>query len=342
MNRAIFAAFLILPRLCGQSLQIVEPPDASVVRPGSDLIVDLKTSKSYRNVELFSDGKLDVSSNVGNPPQYRFSVHVPAEIVAGLYHISAIGAGGDVIGSLTTNVEPIWPEVPSSVTDAPGVTVRTNGVPVERSSVSYPKEMIDRAVGGSMVVEVRPDSDGIVEDTRILSGPEEFRKYVIKTVLAWKFPRLAGRKPRNIEIDFDPIEAARDQEEQRYQKSTAPSASEPPTDKHNLSARPQPDTLGPVPQRIRVPATVQATKLISKVDPVYPALARNIHIQGVVRFSAILSTDGRVSNLLLLKGHPLLVQAAKEAAQQWIYSPTFVRGIPVEVVTEIEVEFFLE
>jgi protein TonB len=77
------------------------------------------------------------------------------------------------------------------------------------------------------------------------------------------------------------------------------------------------------------------------VEPEYPSLAKANHIQGVVRLTLILYNDGRVMHVFLVSGHPLLDQAAEDAVKQWMYSPTLVNGTPVEVVTEVEVEFFL-
>jgi TonB family protein len=96
------------------------------------------------------------------------------------------------------------------------------------------------------------------------------------------------------------------------------------------------------PQRIRVGANVQAANLMNHVDPVYPPLAKEARIQGAVRFTTIIGRDGSVQNLTLISGHPLLVQAAREAAQQWTYKPSLLNGQPTEVVTEIEVKFTLE
>jgi protein TonB len=96
------------------------------------------------------------------------------------------------------------------------------------------------------------------------------------------------------------------------------------------------------PQRIRVGGNVQEAMLIKKVMPVYPPLARSARIQGVVRFNAIIGTDGRIQNLTLVSGHPLLVPAAQEAVSQWVYRPTLLNGEPVEVVTQIDVNFTLQ
>jgi TonB family protein len=94
-------------------------------------------------------------------------------------------------------------------------------------------------------------------------------------------------------------------------------------------------------QRIRVGGGVQGANLIRKVQPVYPPLAEQARIQGTVRFTAIIGRDGHVQNLQLLSGHPLLVEAARNAVTQWEYRPTLLNGSPVEVVTQVDVNFTL-
>jgi len=95
------------------------------------------------------------------------------------------------------------------------------------------------------------------------------------------------------------------------------------------------------PQRIRVGGNVQQANLIRKVQPVYPPLAKQARIQGTVRFTAIIGKDGTIQNLQLVTGHPLLVEAARQAVSQWQYKPTLLNGEPVEVVTQIDVNFTL-
>jgi protein TonB len=94
-------------------------------------------------------------------------------------------------------------------------------------------------------------------------------------------------------------------------------------------------------QRIRVGGNVQQANLIRKITPVYPPLAKQARIQGTVRFTAIISKDGTISNLQLINGHPLLVPAAQDAVKQWVYRPTLLNGEPVEVITQIDVNFTL-
>jgi TonB family protein len=95
------------------------------------------------------------------------------------------------------------------------------------------------------------------------------------------------------------------------------------------------------PQRIRVGGNVQQAKLVNQPKPVYPPLAKQARIQGTVRFSATIGKDGDVKNLEAVSGHPLLVPAALESVKQWVYRPTLLNGMPVEVVTQIDVNFTL-
>jgi periplasmic protein TonB len=81
--------------------------------------------------------------------------------------------------------------------------------------------------------------------------------------------------------------------------------------------------------------------LIRRVDPVYPALARNARVQGSVIVFATISTAGTIENLRVLSGHPLLVGAAIDAVKQWRYRPYILNGEPIEVETEITVNFVL-
>lgn len=95
------------------------------------------------------------------------------------------------------------------------------------------------------------------------------------------------------------------------------------------------------PQRIRVGGGVISANLITKVAPVYPPLAKQARIQGTVSLTAIIGADGAVQNLEVISGHPLLVQAAMEAVKQWLYKPTLLNGNPVEVITQVDVNFTL-
>ena len=92
---------------------------------------------------------------------------------------------------------------------------------------------------------------------------------------------------------------------------------------------------------IPVSSGVQAARLIRQVTSAYPALARQARISGTVRLAAIIGRDGSIQNLQVSSGHPLLTPAAVEAVKQWLYQPTLLNGEPVEVITQIDVNFTL-
>ena len=95
------------------------------------------------------------------------------------------------------------------------------------------------------------------------------------------------------------------------------------------------------PKPIRVGGRVTAPRQIRRVDPVYPALARQARIEGSVRIDAVIDETGRVVETKVLSGHPILVKAALDAVQQWVYEPTLLNDQAVPVVLEVTVNFVL-
>jgi protein TonB len=80
---------------------------------------------------------------------------------------------------------------------------------------------------------------------------------------------------------------------------------------------------------------------VSKVTPAYPAIAKEARIQGTVRFNVLIDREGAVKDVQLIMGHPLLTPAAEDAVRQWKYKPTLLNGGPVEVVTQVDINFTL-
>jgi periplasmic protein TonB len=118
-----------------------------------------------------------------------------------------------------------------------------------------------------------------------------------------------------------------------------------------FGARPPVVAAAPPPQRtpeptqapkpIKVGGNVLEAKLVNRVMPLYPPLARHARISGTVRLEGVISRDGRVVNLQVISGHPLLINAAVEAVRQWVYRPTLLNGQAVEVIAPIDVHFTL-
>ncbi len=108
----------------------------------------------------------------------------------------------------------------------------------------------------------------------------------------------------------------------------------------NIAAVPKLAMPAP-PKRVRISQGVTEGRLIQKIQPEYPPIARAARIQGQVVLSAIISKTGEIQNLVLVSGHPMLVQAAIRAVQQFRYRPFLLNGEPVEVETTITVNFQL-
>ncbi len=104
--------------------------------------------------------------------------------------------------------------------------------------------------------------------------------------------------------------------------------------------KPAPDVPTPI-ARYRPGGNVKPAMLIRRVDPVYPAIAKQARISGVVELEGVIGVDGRVHELKVKSGPALLVQAALDAVSQWLYQPTKLNGQPVEVIMPVTVTFRL-
>jgi protein TonB len=97
-----------------------------------------------------------------------------------------------------------------------------------------------------------------------------------------------------------------------------------------------------IPKRLVVSQGVSLGMLQSKIEPVYPIIARKARVQGTVTLRAIISTQGTIESLQVVDGHPMLVAAALDAVKQWRYKPYTLSGQPVEVETTVFVNFHID
>ena len=103
-----------------------------------------------------------------------------------------------------------------------------------------------------------------------------------------------------------------------------------------LPPPPLPTKPLPVGGRIKEPTKVR------HVPPVYPTMAQQAHVEGMVIIEAIIGIDGRVKEARVLRSKPLLDQAALDAVKQWVFTPTTLNGIPVPVIMTVTVNFMLK
>jgi len=122
---------------------------------------------------------------------------------------------------------------------------------------------------------------------------------------------------------------------------SAPLQAQEPPPQPAQDAPPSNVAAPPAPARIRLGGNVAAAKLLNRVQPMYPPLARQIRISGLVRLHVILSREGEVREIQVVSGHPLLQQSAIDAVKQWRYQPTSLNSVPVEVDTAVDIIFSL-
>lgn len=251
---------------------------------------------------------------------------------------------------------------------------------VLRKSPVYPSLAKRKGIEGSVVVEATIAENGSVSDARVISGPLELRRAALEAVLQWQFKngpaaqvtlnfslmkdgglppkgKLAAikitdgspavidtLKARLAHLEGQPLNPI---EISEIVRAVAPSLgisfnTDVATNDVTLTiGNPSESFAKSDGMRLRVGANVQQARLVSKTVPGYPPLAKQARIQGTVRFNALIGPDGHVKNLRLESGHPLLIESAMVAVQQWVYQPTLLNGNPVEVVTSIDVEFTL-
>jgi len=92
---------------------------------------------------------------------------------------------------------------------------------------------------------------------------------------------------------------------------------------------------------LKVASDIQSLRIVDQIKPSYPELAKLSRTEGTVALNVLIGKDGKVSKVEILSGPPLLTRAAQEAVKQWKYKPTIVNGAPVEVITEVTVQFHM-
>ena len=108
-----------------------------------------------------------------------------------------------------------------------------------------------------------------------------------------------------------------------------------------ILSRPTPIPSQPRVDRLIVSRGVTEGHLVRRVEPEYPPLARQGHIEGDVVLRAVIGRDGSIEDLTLVSGHPLLARAALEAVRHWRYQPFLLNGREIEVDTQVQVRFRL-
>jgi TonB family protein len=199
---------------------------------------------------------------------------------------------------------------------------------LQQPMIPYPMDAIDKRVEGRVILELSVDENGRVYDALVLSGPQELRRAALMSALRWRFSTdrpLPAKLGATIRFELPP----RDTPVPLY--GASPNAAQQATSQNSKPGDP--------PKRIRVGSAVQMARLVQKVTPLYPTLARQANVAGTVQLKVSINPAGGVERIDVVQGHPLLIPAAIEAVKQWEYRPTLLNGVPVEVETSVEVSF---
>ncbi len=203
--------------------------------------------------------------------------------------------------------------------------------------VSYPPGAQRDDVQGVVVLGLTISPEGKVEKIDRLDGPDQLVTPTEKTVRKWTFKpyTIANGRPARVYRKFTFNFFFRDKVHDRKDPGEAMSSST------QAGSVPPIDANIQEPKRVRVSAGVSQGLLLHSVAPAYPPAARQNHVQGRVILKAVIGTDGAVHDLDVISGDTDLATAAVAAVKQWRYRPYKLNGNPVEIETQITVNFVL-
>jgi len=222
------------------------------------------------------------------------------------------------------------------------------GLRTQNPTPIYPPEALQAKLQGLVILTLQINPSGNVDNVSLMSGHPMLAPAAIEAAKQWKYkPYLLNGQPVEVETTVRLLfTVSRDQGYAGF-VADAPLDALPQSGIiggviSSTAPAPPPGTPAPaLPHRIRVSSGVSTGLLKTKVNPIYPPEARDQHIQGVVVLQVKIDKDGNVYDVALISGHPLLAEAATDAVRQWKYRPYLLNGEPVEVETQVQVNFTL-
>lgn len=234
-------------------------------------------------------------------------------------------------GSATPGVvRPAQPVTAASALFPPPARAEYKLGPVATPNAEYPDKARKKKIEGQMIATFVVSESGDVISVHAsgfnVEAVQALQGAVRDAVSKWKFkPVIKDGNPIQVFVTAKFMFALKDESERT---NGVPGEIAVATDVPKL-------------ERVRVSSGVIRTLLIRQVAPVYPDEARRKRIEGTVLLQAVIDKEGRVADLRLISGPPELVQAAIGAVQQWRYRPYLLDGQPVEVDTQLQVNFKL-
>ena len=204
---------------------------------------------------------------------------------------------------------------------------------VEKVVPPYPEDEIARHIQNNETLAIQIDEQGNVADAKVLSGHPVFAATSLSSVRQWKYrPYLLNGVPVRvtttvvIAFRFPNAAAVLEAPKEAAAKSVSNALERPLVDRSEFG-------------KLSIDSKLLDSRLINRFEPQYPQMASVAHIQGDVLLHVLIDKDGHVAKLRAVSGHPLLIQAAKDAVKQWTYKPYEVGGDVIEVESTVKVEF---
>jgi len=198
--------------------------------------------------------------------------------------------------------------------------------PTEAPQPSYPDTALKKNIAGHVLVQILVSETGDVEATQVVKGDAALKDAAEHAAKGWKFkPFLKGgvAVPAIAILNF----GFGDHE-------------------HNNSQSPAKvgvtiEDSRPMSSKVRINQGVMQRLQIRKVNPAYPEAAQKEHIQGSVVMQVIIDKEGKISDIRVISGPAELTDSAVNAARQWLYKPFLLMGRPIEVETQIIINYTL-
>jgi len=189
---------------------------------------------------------------------------------------------------------------------------------VNRVEPVYPPLAQQARIQGVVKLMSTINTDGHITHIEVISGHPLLVPAALQAVKQWVYTPIQTAGTAEIDVPFT-------------------LTGQPPPSGANLNSLTPGRSSGGT--TIRIGGQVQASKLMSKVDPVYPQQARDAGIEGSVTLDVTIGEDGHVESVDPKEGHPLLAAAAADAVRQWVYKPTYLSETPCVVITTVTVTF---
>lgn len=214
----------------------------------------------------------------------------------------------------------------STQSDQNSQTDSINLEPTEAPPPSYPEKALRENISGNVLVQILVSETGNVEATQVVKGDSALKDAAENAAKGWKFkPFLKGgiAVPAIAILNFG---FGNDPHNNSQSSAKVGVTIENPR---------------PMTSKVRVAQGVMQRLQIRKVNPVYPEAARSERVQGSVVMQVIIDREGKIRDVNVISGPHELTEAAVAAVRQWQYKPFFLMGRPVEVDTQILINFNL-